>query len=159
MDRAACHGSEHPPPPPDRPLAARGTGRKPWHILGENGWRILTENLQWEHRLRAQPSLRQATEESLARGAAYLPRLCAILAEHGLPPDLALLPVVESGFWPTARGRSGERGLWQLRRATARRFGLVVNARRDDRLNPDPATRAAVRYLIFLHAHYGEWPL
>src|SRR5439155_9738779 len=45
MDRAACHGSEHPPPPPDRPLAARGTGRKPWHILGENGWRILTENL------------------------------------------------------------------------------------------------------------------
>src|SRR5437867_3016764 len=45
MDRAACHGSEHPPPPPDRPLAARGSGRKPWHILGENGWRILTENL------------------------------------------------------------------------------------------------------------------
>jgi len=113
----------------------------------------------WEHRLRAQPSLRQATEESLARGAAYLPRLCAILAEHGLPPDLALLPVVESGFWPTARGRSGERGLWQLRRATARRFGLVVNARRDDRLDPDRATRAAVRYLIFLHARYGEWPL
>src|SRR6266403_826568 len=49
MDRAACHGSEHPPPPPDRPLAARGSGRKPWHILGENGWRILTENL---HHLR-----------------------------------------------------------------------------------------------------------
>src|SRR5207248_10343415 len=46
VDRAACHGSEHPPPPPDRPLAARGPGRKPWHILGENGWRILTENLQ-----------------------------------------------------------------------------------------------------------------
>src|SRR5882724_9048937 len=45
MNRAACHGSEHPPPPPDRPLAARGPGRKPWHILGENGWRILTENL------------------------------------------------------------------------------------------------------------------
>src|SRR5204862_4166545 len=39
------HGSGHPPPPPDRPLAARGPGRKPWHILGENGWRILTENL------------------------------------------------------------------------------------------------------------------
>src|SRR2546426_10980656 len=34
-----------PPPPPDRPLAAGSSGRKPWHILGENGWRILTENL------------------------------------------------------------------------------------------------------------------
>jgi hypothetical protein len=113
----------------------------------------------WEHRLRAQPSLRRATEESLTRGAAYLPRLCAILGEQGLPADLALLPVVESGFWPTARGRSGERGLWQLRRATARRFGLVVNARRDDRLRPERATRAAARYLVFLYARYGEWPL
>jgi len=113
----------------------------------------------WEHRLRALPSLRRATEESLARGASYLPRLCAILGEHGLPPDLALLPVVESGFWPTARGRSGERGLWQLRRATARRFGLVVNARRDDRLHPERATRAAARYLVLLYARYGEWPL
>jgi len=113
----------------------------------------------WEHRLRALPSLRRATEESLARGASYLPRLCAILGEHGLPPDLALLPVVESGFWPTARGRAGERGLWQLRRDTARRFGLVVNARRDDRLHPERATRAAARYLVFLHARYGDWPL
>ena len=113
----------------------------------------------WEHRLDAQPSLRQATEESLARGAAYLPRLCAILGEQGLPADLALLPVVESGFWPTARGRSGERGLWQLRDATARRLGLVVNARRDDRLHPERATRAVARYLVFLYRRYREWPL
>jgi transglycosylase-like protein with SLT domain len=113
----------------------------------------------WEHRLRTQPRLRQATEDSLARGAAYLPRLCAILGEHGLPADLALLPVVESGFWPTARGRAGERGLWQLRRATARRLGLVVNARRDDRLHPERATEAAARYLVILYARYGDWPL
>jgi hypothetical protein len=113
----------------------------------------------WEHRLHTHAPLRQATEDSLARGAAYLPRLCAILGEQGLPPGLALLPVVESGFWPTARGRSGERGLWQLRRATARRFGLVVNARRDDRLNPERATRAAARYLAFLYARYGDWAL
>ena len=113
----------------------------------------------WERRLRTQPTLREATEDSLGRGATYLPRLCAILGEHGLPPDLALLPVVESGFWPTARGRAGERGLWQLRRDTARRFGLVVNARRDDRLHPERATRAAARYLVFLHARYGDWPL
>src|SRR5436309_408960 len=33
----------------------------------------------WEHRLRAEPSLRQAIEESLTRGAPYLPRICAIL--------------------------------------------------------------------------------
>src|SRR5262249_32150224 len=113
----------------------------------------------WERRLRVDRAMREATEDSLERGAPYLPAICAILAEHNLPPDLALLPVVESGFWPNARGRSGERGLWQLRRATARRFGLVVNARRDDRLQPERATRAAARYLVVLHRHYREWPL
>src|SRR5213592_954090 len=65
MDRAACHGSEHPPPPPDRPLAARGSGRKPWHILGENGWRILTENL---HPRWATPSSATSYASSTTRG-------------------------------------------------------------------------------------------
>jgi len=67
--------------------------------------------------------------------------------------------VIESGFYPTARGRKGERGLWQLRRATARRFGLVVNAHRDDRVEPERATRAAARYLRLLHDRYGDWAL
>ena len=72
---------------------------------------------------------------------------------------LALLPAIESSFYATARGRRGERGLWQLRRATARRFGLVVNAHRDDRLQPERATRAAARYLHILYERYGDWPL
>ena len=28
------------------PCTARQGQEEPWHILGENGWRILTENLQ-----------------------------------------------------------------------------------------------------------------
>jgi len=35
----------------------------------------------------------------------------------------------------------------------------VVSRRRDDRLEPELATRAAARYLALLHAHYGDWPL
>ncbi len=102
---------------------------------------------------------RRETAESLARGSRYLPGLRRILQENGVPPTLALLPVIESGFYPTARGRKGERGLWQLRRGTARRFGLVVNAHRDDRIEPERATRAAARYLRFLHDRYGDWAL
>jgi len=113
----------------------------------------------WENRLRTHPQLRRDTAESLARGSRYLPGLRRILEANGVPPSLALLPVIESGFYPTARGRRGERGLWQLRRATARRFGLVVNAHRDDRLAPERATRAAARYLHVLYEHYGDWPL
>src|SRR5436309_662121 len=113
----------------------------------------------WEQRLRMHPGLRQETADSLARGARYLPGLRRILAAHGVPTSFALLPVIESNFYPMARGRRGERGLWQLRRATARRFGLVVNAHRDDRVQPERATRAAAQYLRLLHDRYGDWPL
>jgi len=113
----------------------------------------------WEHRLRSQRELLEATEQGLARGAAYLPALRRIMEDAGVPSSLALLPVVESGFWPDARGRLGERGLWQLSGSTARRFGLVVDRRRDDRLHPDRSTAAAARYLHYLHRRYGEWPL
>ena len=109
----------------------------------------------WERRVRSDPWI----QASLARGERYLPRLRAILAREGLPPSLALLPAVESGFDPHARGRYGELGLWQLRRPTARRFGLVVTARRDERLEPERATEAAARYLGALRQRYGEWPL
>lgn len=113
----------------------------------------------WEQRLRSQRELRHATEKSLERGEQYLPRLRAILVANGVPEDLALLPVVESGFRIEARGRYGERGLWQLRRQTARRWGLVVDRQRDDRIHPERSTEAAARYLRHLHARYGEWPL
>jgi Transglycosylase SLT domain len=113
----------------------------------------------WEQRLREHPGLRQVTADSLARGSRYLPGLRRILAENGVPASLALLPVIESGFYPTARGRLDERGLWQLRRSTARRFGLVVNRHRDDRLQPELATRAAAQYLRLLRDRYGDWAL
>ena len=134
------------PSAPSAPLSSLGT---PDHVRID----------AWENRLRTHPRFRRETADSLARGSRYLPRLRRILEENGLPPSLALLPVIESGFYPTARGRKGERGLWQLRRATARRFGLVVNAHRDDRVEPERATRAAARYLRLLHDRYGDWAL
>lgn len=113
----------------------------------------------WEHRLRTHRKLRAATERGLERGERYLPTLRAIMTASGLPPSLALLPVVESGFRPNARGRFGDAGLWQFRAPTARRMGLVVDRRRDDRLHPERSTRAAARYLRRLHARYKDWPL
>jgi membrane-bound lytic murein transglycosylase D len=113
----------------------------------------------WERRLRAASRGAAGAPADLARGRPYLPRLRPLVSAAGLPPALALLPAVESGFDPRARGRAGERGLWQLRAATARRFGLVVSAARDDRMAPERATRAAARYLRFLHDRYGDWLL
>jgi membrane-bound lytic murein transglycosylase D len=103
--------------------------------------------------------MRTGTRQSLARAKHYLPRVRRILVKHGLPPSLALLPVVESAFYRCAQGSRDDRGLWQLRVVTARQLGLVVNERRDERLHPYRATRAAVRYLRALHRRYLDWPL
>ena len=112
----------------------------------------------WERRLRS-AAWRPTVRDDAARGARYLPRLRQMVVDSGLPPSLALLPAIESGFRPDARGPLDELGLWQLRVETARRFGLVVDERGDERLYPETSTRAAVRYLRFLHARYRDWPL
>jgi hypothetical protein len=152
---ASIRGTVAPPSAPVNPAGVESTV-PPASGLGSGLGSFAHPRIDtWERRLRA----RGDATDSLARGTPYFPGICAILAEHGLPPELALLPAIESGFRPRARGRAGERGLWQLRRATARRFGLVVTARRDDRLHPDRATRAAADYLELLHARYGDWPL
>ena len=115
---------------------------------------------RWEHKLRNEPAFRNTTADSLARGAELLPRIREQFAAAGLPAGLALLPVVESGFRAQVKEHGGiARGLWQLEPATARSVGLVVNARRDDRVHPERATAAAVRLLATLHARYGDWPM
>ena len=113
----------------------------------------------WEKKLRTRPEMRVATAETLTRAEVYLPRLRRIFTKAGLPQGLALLPVIESDFHRTARGRQDDLGLWQFREATARDLGLVINERHDERLHPYRATRAAVHHLRLLHKHYKNWPL
>ena len=80
------------------------------------------------------------------------------LDEAGLPSEFALIPFIESRYRPNARSPGGQVGLWQFTAATARRNGLSVSPDRDQRLDPDASTRAAVRYLRRLHGMFGgDW--
>jgi membrane-bound lytic murein transglycosylase MltF len=50
-------------------------------------------------------------------------------------------------------------GLWQFMTSTARRFGLAVHGRVDERKDPARATDAAVAYLSSLYDRFGSWYL
>lgn len=83
----------------------------------------------------------------------------SIFRSQGLPVGLIAVAAVESGFNPFAVSSKGAAGLWQFMPATARQYGLVVSASRDDRFDEFRSTVAAAQYLHRLYDQFGDWPL
>jgi hypothetical protein len=83
----------------------------------------------------------------------------SILLREGVPAELAVVVKVESSGNPFAQSPRGARGLWQLMPETARRYGLQVDSRLDERVSVDKSTTAAARYLRDLYSQFGSWPM
>jgi len=79
------------------------------------------------------------------------------LDARSLPPSLRYLPVIESGYSPTAVSSASAVGLWQFMAPTARDLGVEVTPLVADRRDPFVSTSAAAEYLEFLHGKYGSW--
>ena len=93
----------------------------------------------------------------LERKDTYLPMFEEALARHQMPDDIKYLAIIESGLNPRARSRVGAMGLWQFMPATGREYKLYVNNHMDDRMDPELATEAALKYLKALHRMFGDW--
>ncbi len=104
-------------------------------------------------------SNRRFLELALQRANYYMPLIKPVIKKYGLPEELALLPVIESGFNNFAVSRSGAAGLWQFIPSTARRYGLRVDEYVDERFDVLKATDAAMRYLKDLYSMFGSWEL
>lgn len=95
----------------------------------------------------------------MKRSAVYFPIIEKILAQEKLPGDLKYVPVIESALRPHASSSANAVGYWQFLKSTARRYGLRVDARMDERRNIFKSTRAACRYLKKLYNEFGSYPL
>ncbi len=79
---------------------------------------------------------------------------------RNMPVELALLPVIESAYEPSATSPRNAVGLWQLAPGTARQWGLGLTERYDGRRDVSASTNAALDYLQTLNNHFGgDWLL
>ena len=86
--------------------------------------------------------------EGLERSSQWEAHIAQTFASQGLPPELAVLPHVESSFDPTAYSKVGAAGLWQFMRSTGRRY-LRIDDAVDERMDPFRATEAAAQLLDY----------
>jgi membrane-bound lytic murein transglycosylase D len=109
-------------------------------------------------RIRFQLGQADRFREGLIRSSSWATHIAETFANQGLPPELAVLPHVESSFNAAAYSKVGAAGLGQFMRSTGRRYMRVDDAV-DERLDPYRSTEAAAQLLAYNYRVLGSWPL
>jgi len=133
-----------------------------------SAWERMQDNFQFPEtshaHLNRQIALLQnnarSLQHALDRAAPYMGWILDQIEARDMPAELALLPVIESGYQPFAQSPSQAAGLWQFMPATGDRFGLKQNWWYDGRRDVVASTEAALEYLSYLHDRFdGDWLL
>ncbi|MBX2835767.1 MAG: transglycosylase SLT domain-containing protein [Gammaproteobacteria bacterium] len=96
----------------------------------------------------------------LERGTPFIAHLVNALESRFLPPELALLPAIESGYQPHVVSEDNAAGLWQIVPLTAEEIGIQRSVWFDGRSDLIISTTAALDYLSYLNAEFnGDWEL
>ncbi len=110
-------------------------------------------------RLRIQSGQRENFLKAIRLSGVYQEHFDEIFRQHGLPTDLTRIPFVESYFKHNAYSYAGAAGIWQFMPATARMYGLRINAKVDERYDPFKSAESAARLLKANYKIFESWPL
>ena len=105
---------------------------------------------------------REFMRDSLARMKNYKIVIGDYLQKYGVPEEIMAVPIIESGYQNLTQARNTSMkaaGLWQFIPQTARNYGLRVDAEKDERLDVNLLTDAAMRYLQSNNLRFKDWHL
>lgn len=95
-------------------------------------------------------------ERTSVRAKPYLYFIYQEVKAREMPMEIALLPIVESGFFPYSKSRMQAAGLWQFIPSTGRIYGLKQDWWFDGRQDVYMSTHAALDFLQSLYVQNNE---
>lgn len=102
----------------------------------------------------------QHLEQVSERASPYMHYILNEVKKRQMPYEIALLPIIESGFQPEARSHMSAAGLWQFMPGTGDLYNLEQNWWYDGRQDVVKSTHAALDYLQKLHQlNNNDWLL
>ena len=135
-------------------------------LIAENVWEYMIINNNYDHNV----TLDKKTlgyinnhlndvdkfNEFLGKSYYFIYYVIQELEAADLPPELALIPFVESNYDPFSISPSGAVGLWQFMPKTGRMFDLEKSWWNEDRHDPYRSTHAAIGYFKYLFERFDN---
>ncbi len=161
--------SGHPDQVKDDNVPIYQTHSLPFFSSSDNLWLMLGKDMHLEHhanRADVQEEIKwymahsDYLERTAARASPYVYYILQQIKKRNMPAEIALLPIIESGYNPFAHSGAGAAGLWQIMPSTGLGFSLRANWWYDGRRDFYVATPAALDYLQYLSTlFHGDWLL
>lgn len=95
---------------------------------------------------------------AIAASGKYMEEMRRIFSERGLPPQLTMIPFIESAFNLKAYSHAGAAGIWQFIEATGKRY-LRIDEFVDERYDPILGAYAAATHLANEFKFLKSWPM